>query len=82
MLDVNAPTLTATVPATGTPGSALAMSAAATDLWGPVSVAWELRRRRDRDGRLGESHYAAAGAYDVRVTATDGSGNTTTSPAP
>ena len=54
VLDVNAPTLTATVPATGTAGAALAMSAAATDLWGPVSVTWDFGDGVDRDGHLDE----------------------------
>ena len=77
VLDVNAPTLTATVPATGTPGSALAMSAAASDVWGPVSVAWSFGDGATATG-ASVSHTYAAGTYDVRVTATDGSGNTTT----
>ena len=54
------------------------MSAAATDVWSPVSVvAWSFG-----DGATATaasvSHTYAAGTYDVRVTATDGSGNATT----
>ncbi len=78
VLDVNAPTLTATVPATGTPGAALAMSSAASDLWGPVSVAWSFGDGATATGASASHTYAAAGTYDVRVTATDGSGNATT----
>ncbi len=77
VLDVNAPTLTATVPATGTAGAALDMSAAATDLWGPVSVTWAFGDGATATGTSPSHTYAAAGTYDVRVTATDGSGNAT-----
>ena len=66
------------VPATATAGAGVAVSASATDLWsGPPSITWSFG-----DGGTGtagsSSHvYAAAGTYDVRVTATDRAGNTT-----
>ncbi len=78
VLDVNAPTLTATVPATGTAGSAIAMTTSPTDLWGPVSVAWSFGDGSTATGTAASHTYAGAGSFVVRVTATDGGGNITT----
>ena len=78
VLDVNAPTLTATVPTAGTIGSALSMTASSSDLWGPVSVTWDFGDDGTTATGTSASHaYAGAGSFTVRVTATDASGNST-----
>ena len=75
--DVVGPQLDVTVPATATVGSAIEVRASALDDWsGPASIAWSFG-----DGvtslEASTSHvYAAAGTYQVSVTATDVVGNT------
>ena len=65
------------VPATGTAGAAVAMSASATDVWsGPPSITWSYGDGGTGAGGSTSHVYAAAGSYVVRATATDGAGNT------
>ncbi len=80
VLDGRGPVLPAVaVPATGTAGSAVAMSAPASDLWsGPPTITWNFGDGGTGAGASTSHVYAAAGSYTVRVTATDGAGNSTT----
>ncbi len=54
------------------------MTAAPSDVWGPVSVAWSFGDGSTATGTAASHTYAGAGSFVVRVTATDGSGNVTT----
>ena len=66
------------VPATGAAGATVAMSATATELWsGPPSISWDFGDGGTGAGGSTSHVYAAAGTYLVRVTATDGAGNST-----
>ena len=65
------------VPATGTTGSPVTMSASATADWsGPASITWDFGDGGTGAGGSVSHVYAAAGSYVVRVTATDAAGNT------
>jgi hypothetical protein len=76
--DATAPSLTnAQVPATGTTGQPVAMSATASDDWSTPLIGWDFG-----DGRIGfgptVSHtYDSPGDYAVKATAIDAAGNTT-----
>jgi hypothetical protein len=76
--DASPPTLSSvSIPDSGIAGNALLFSAAASDIWSPVSIGWGFS-----DGGAGAgsplSHvFAAPGAYAATVTATDGVGNST-----
>ena len=79
VLDVTTPTITSiNLPTSVVPGTAVAMTAIATDRWGaPLSWTWSFG---DGSGASGSatSHAYAAGRYTVHVTATDAAGNATT----
>ena len=77
ILDATAPALDAVaVPATGTTGATLSMTASASDRWsGPPSIIWDFGDGRSATGASTSHVYAAAGSYVVRVTATDAVGN-------
>ena len=77
ILDGAAPVLDGvSVPATGTAGASVAVSASATDVWsGPPAISWDFGDGGSGAGGSTSHVYAAAGTYVVRVTATDGAGN-------
>jgi hypothetical protein len=78
--DVTPPGLTAvSVPPTANAGTAVAMSASATDDWSTPIVSWDFGDGQTGTG-TGVSHaYSSAGTYLVTTTATDGAGNTAVS---
>ena len=80
VLDGTAPGLdSVAVPAMGTAGATVAVSASASDRWsGPPWIAWDFGDGTSATGASTSHVYAAGGTYTVRVTATDGSGNATT----
>ncbi len=53
------------------------MSAAAVDRWGIGSVGWDFGDGTTATGAAVDHVYSALGSYQVRVTATDVAGNTT-----
>lgn len=70
------PTITAAnVPATGKAGTAVAMSAAATDRMSGASVHFDFGDGSRADGASVSHIYAAPGTFAVKVIATDGAGN-------
>ena len=75
--DAAAPVLSAvSVPASGRAGGpALAMSAAASDRIGPVTLRWAFGDGTTATGGAVAHAFGAAGAFDVTVTATDAAGN-------
>jgi len=76
--DAAAPALTAvTVPATATAGTPAAMSAAASDRWGPVTLRWAFGDGATATGGAVAHAFGASGPFDVGVTATDAAGNVT-----
>jgi hypothetical protein len=81
VFDVTPPRLdSVAIPATGTVGEALGFSASTSDAWsGPASVSWDFGDGTTAAGPTVTHVYAAAGTYQVTVTATDGAGNTTAS---
>jgi hypothetical protein len=79
--DATAPALTVTVPPSGDAGTAVPMSASATDDWSAPGVAWDFGDGTTATG-AGVSHsYQSGGTYTVTATATDAAGNTTTKTA-
>ncbi len=75
--DVTPPALSAvTVPATATTGASVAMSAAASDTWSPVTISWTLGDGTAIAGAAVSHAYATPGTRTVTVTATDAAGNT------
>ncbi len=62
--------------ADATPGAPLAFAASASDVWGPVSLAWSFGDGTGASGGAATHAYRAAGAYTATVTATDAAGNT------
>ena len=65
-----------TVPVSGSSGTALAMSAAATDAWSsPVTIHWDFGDGTGADGAAVSHAYAAGGTETVTISATDAVGN-------
>lgn len=74
--DGAAPSLGAvSVPGTGTAGSAVAMSASASDIWSALTLTWAFGDGGSATGGSVSHTYGAAGSYTVTVTATDALGN-------
>lgn len=73
--DAAPPQLTATIPASGVTGSALAFSASAVDAHTGATVRWEFGDGSGADGATAVHAYANPGTYAVAVIATDGAGN-------
>lgn len=69
------PVLEATVPETVVHGATASFSATASDPAGVASVAWQFGDGAGADGAAATHAYAAAGSYEVTLTATDGFGN-------
>jgi PKD repeat protein len=65
------------VPATGTVGQAVPMSASATDRWSGANLSWAFGDGATGAGGAPSHAYGAPGVYTVTVTATDGAGNAT-----
>ena len=66
------------VPATARVGQTIAMGAPARDRWTGATVTWEFGDGGTEEGENLVYAYAKAGTYTVRITATDGAGNTRT----
>jgi hypothetical protein len=81
-LDAAAPTLNASVPPGGTAGTAIPMAAAAADRLTPVQLTWAFGDGGIAFGGAVSHAFGSAGAFTVRVTATDGVGNATTAARP
>ncbi len=64
------------VPAAGVAGATVTMSAAGSDSLSAVSTSWSFGDGGVADGAQVSHAYAAPGRYEVRVTLTDGAGNT------
>lgn len=79
--DAGGPNLvSASVPAQGTAGQPIAMSATFADLWSGISAgqpSWSLGDGGSATGASVTHAYAAPGTYQVTVTASDGLGNQT-----
>ena len=67
------------VPATATAGGEIALSVSAADHWsGPATIEWAFGDGATSTGASTSHAYAAAGTYQVMITATDRVGNTST----
>jgi len=76
--DAAAPALTAvSVPASATAGQAIALSATAADRVSGAALHWDFGDGTAADGPSVGHAFATAGAFAVKVTATDGAGNAT-----
>src|SRR5204862_7303380 len=76
VFDPVAPSLGALPDTSGTAGSPIAFTAAATDLWGnPVSYHWDFGDGAASDGQNVTHAYATEGTYTARVTGTDAAAN-------
>lgn len=74
--DPVAPAITAAnVPATGTAGQPVSMSGAATDRMSGASLHFDFGDGTGADGANVAHAYVAAGTFTVKITATDGAGN-------
>jgi hypothetical protein len=77
-LDSTPPAVSAiSVPASGTAGTPVSMSASASDQWGPATVSFAFGDGATQTGSPAGHTYAAGGNYQVTVTATDAGGNQT-----
>jgi hypothetical protein len=76
--DAAPPTLNASVPANGQAGTAVQMAAAAADRLTSTRLTWAFGDGGTATGGAVSHAFGAAGAFTVRVTATDGVGNATT----
>ena len=77
--DAAAPRFAAvSVPTSGRPGAALAMTAAASDRWTATTVRWSFGDGATATGPSVAHAYARPGVYTVGVTATDAVGNVAT----
>ena len=65
-------------PATARVGQTIAMGAPARDRWTGATVTWDFGDGGTEEGENLVYAYAKAGTYTVRITATDGAGNTRT----
>ncbi|HEY0278386.1 MAG TPA: PKD domain-containing protein [Solirubrobacterales bacterium] len=77
-VDDRTPPALAPTASAATVGSATSFSAHATDVWGPVAVAWSFGDGGAATGATAEHTYASAGDRTVTVTATDAAGNVAT----
>jgi hypothetical protein len=77
--DVTGPALRSlSAPTTATAGTAAAFSVAPFDTFSTVTTSWDFDDGSGATGGASVSHtFAAAGGYDVKVTATDSAGNAT-----
>ncbi len=80
VLDGAGPSLAApTIPATGKTATSMSFGASATDAWSAVtSYTWDFGDGGAGSGALASHTYVAPGTYQVKVTATDAVGNSTT----
>lgn len=77
ILDATPPALSGVqVPEHALTGSAVAMSATATDALSPVTIRWKLGKYLTAQGPAITHTYDAPGRFGVDVTATDAAGNT------
>ena len=70
-----------TVPAGGTPGEPLAFGGSVSDVWGPVTAAWDFGDGSSASGPVASHAYQAPGAFTAALSATDAGGNVTTGSA-
>jgi PKD repeat protein len=80
--DVTPPAISVTPPPTVVAGSAVALTASATDIWSPTSLAWDFGDGASANGGSVSHAYSTAGAKSATVTATDAAGNSTTAVVP
>jgi hypothetical protein len=74
--DASPPTLDmVSIPAIGSPGSALLFSATPHDIWSPVTTGWSFSDGGTASGNPVSHIFAAPGSYAATVTATDAVGN-------
>jgi chitodextrinase len=79
--DATPPALAVTAPPSGDAGTAVPMSASATDDWSAPSVGWDFGDGSTATG-AGVSHtYQSGGTYTITATATDAAGNASTKTA-
>jgi PKD domain len=76
--DATPPALALTAAATGNPGKAVALHAAATDAFSPVSVSWAFGDGGSATGADVTHAFSRAGTFSATATATDGAGNAAT----
>jgi hypothetical protein len=62
-------------PASGLAGNPLSFGATASDVWGPIALAWDFGDGSTGDGGAPTHAYAGPGTFSARVTATDAVGN-------
>jgi hypothetical protein len=62
------------IPASGEAGAALGFAATAFDVWGPVSIGWELGDGTAANGSPVSHRYADPGGFGVQASATDAAG--------
>jgi PKD repeat protein len=74
--DVVAPTVNVSVPTTARVGQDVIMRATARDRWTGATVTWDFGDGGTEEGETLMYAYAEPGSYVVRITATDGAGNT------
>ena len=82
VLDAAGPRITWAAPGPGTVGVAVPLAVSAVDWSGTTSFTWDFGDGTTGTGASTAHAYGAPSAYAVRVTATDGSGNTTTEQRP
>ncbi|MGV1048853.1 MAG: PKD domain-containing protein [Solirubrobacterales bacterium] len=80
--DVTPPVVNAPAPAPVQTGSAVALSASATDRWSPVSLSWVFGDGGTATGASVSHVYATAGTKTATVTATDAAGNSASAAVP
>jgi hypothetical protein len=74
--DAVAPALSGfTAPASLRPGANGGFSAAATDVWGPLTAGWDFGDGQTAPGATVAHAYAAPGSFAAKVTVTDAAGN-------
>jgi PKD domain len=79
VLDATPPAITdLRVAASASAGRAVAMSASAADALSATTTTWDFGDGGSAQGETVSKAFLVPGAYTVRVTATDGAGNTTT----
>jgi PKD repeat protein len=75
-LDDTPPAVALTAPASGTVGVPVSLGATATDRYGIAGLAWDFGDGSGATGPSVSHTYGAAGTYTVKLTVTDGPGNT------